>query len=444
MEQNITFKVINFGCPVNRYESEAIISAMKKAGFIETPGPARVCIVNSCVVTGSAAAEARRVLRKAKRDNPTGITVIAGCYPQVYHRQLREELPEADIIIGTTGRSQLPGIIRDRLGEKENRPVDLVKEHGGEEIFEDMPVESSYSRIRPVVKIQEGCDEFCTYCIVALARGSPRSMKPERVLAQVGHFVEKGHREIILAGNHLGIYGRDIPGWDLAEIIRQLDKLPGNFRIRLNYIEPMDVDPSLLETIANSKRVCEHLYLPLQSGSDNILKKMGRRYGSEEFRNVVKRARKLMPQVSIYTDIIVGFPGETPPDHRATMDIVEELQLSRLHIFPYSPRPGTPAAKLKDTVRPDIKKKRVEELRALDKKLAGSFHARLVGAPLEVLLESISEFKGETTGYGLSRNNVRVRFPLRHKKVSPGEIIPVTALEAHHWGVTGEIKSMGK
>ncbi|MTI85430.1 MAG: tRNA (N(6)-L-threonylcarbamoyladenosine(37)-C(2))-methylthiotransferase MtaB [Firmicutes bacterium] len=439
MELNVTFKVINFGCPVSQYESEAISSSMKKAGFIETSGPAEIIIVNSCVVTGPAAAEARRVIRKAKRENPVGLTVMAGCYPQVYHRQLKEELPEADMLIGTTGRKKLPQLIRQKLGKSRQGAEDFVREHGGKEIFEDMPVETRYSRARPVVKIQEGCDEFCTYCIVARARGKPRSMSPDRILEQVRHFVDLGHREIILAGNHLGIYGKDIPGWNLVKIIKVLDKLPGRFRVRLNYIEPMDINENFLETIAQSKRVCHHLYLPLQSGSNKVLKRMGRRYAREDFCAVVKKARELMPDLSVYTDIIVGFPGETEIDHQATVDIVENLRLSRLHIFPYSPRPGTPAVEFKETVRPDIKKQRLEELWALDTKLSRNFHALMQGRSLDVLIERLVSVDGQVEGEGLSGNNVRVTIPLQDDSLV-GEIVQVKVCGGYDWGVAGKME----
>lgn len=438
MDSNVTFKVINFGCPVNQYEAEALVSAMEKAGFVKTAGKAGIYIVNSCVVTGAAAAEARRVLRKTKKENPQALTVMAGCYPQVYHREIKEQLPEADIIIGTTGRAELPRLIKKKLDEGWGGQDNLVREHNGDEIFENMPIETSYSRTRPVVKIQEGCDEFCTYCIVARARGRPRSMSPERVVRQVKHFVDQGYREIILAGNHLGIYGRDIPGWDLVRILKTLEDIPGDFRIRLNYVEPMDVHEELLDVMTGSERICHHLYLPLQSGADRILKKMGRRYTASDYARIVLRARKLMPDLSVFTDIIVGFPGETGADHRATVDLVESIELTRLHVFPYSPRPGTPAVKYGDPVRPDIKKQRVEELRALDEKLAGNFHARMVGTSLDVLPESLVEFEGRTFGDGLSGNNVRVRFPFADNTLS-GRIVWVKVDKAYDWGVTGKI-----
>lgn len=434
----MTFQVINFGCPVNQYEAEALASAMEQAGFARTKGAAQVYIVNSCVVTKAAAAGARRVLRKVKRENPQALTVLAGCYPQVYHRELREQLPAVDIIIGTSGRSKLPEIIKNRLAGGEKGQDNLVQEHDGNEIFENMPLEIKYSRTRPVVKIQEGCDEFCTYCIVAKARGKPRSMHPERVIRQVEYFVKQGYHEIILAGNHLGIYGRDLSGWNLVRVLGAIDDIPGHFRIRLNYIEPMDVDEDLLEIIAGSKRICHHLYLPLQSGADKILKKMGRRYRSKDYARLVGRARELMPTISIFTDIIAGFPGETSLDHGETMRLVEDLGLSRLHVFPYSPRAGTPAVKFGDPVQPDIKKQRVDELRALGKKLTTDFHAGLLGRIMEVLPEGQLEIENQTFGEGLAGNNVRVGFPWTGTP-QPDSFLKVKINKVFHWGVTGEI-----
>lgn len=437
---DLTFKVINFGCPVNQYESKALGSAMIKAGFVEAVNQiAHIYIVNSCVVTGSAAAEARRVLRKAKKDNPKAVTVIAGCYPQVYHSELKKQLPEADIIIGTRGRNLLPKIIKERIEQDREGQENLVQKHDGNEIFEEMPVEFDYGRTRPVIKIQEGCDEFCTYCIVARARGKPRSLGPEKVLKQVKLFIDSGYREIILAGNHLGIYGREISGWDLAKIIREIDNLPGHFRVRLSYIEPMDVGEDFLQTIASSKRICPHLYLPLQSGSDRVLKRMGRRYTVAEFSNAVTKARELLPDISIFTDIIAGFPGETEEDHDMTKDLVSRLKLSRLHVFPYSSRHGTAAARFIDQVKPDIIKRRAHELRYLDKQLATSFHSEMVGKELDVLFERQVEFNNLNMLEGFSENYVKVRVPTNQKNsLSSGEIFKVRAKEAFYWGVIAD------
>ncbi|MCF8010274.1 MAG: tRNA (N(6)-L-threonylcarbamoyladenosine(37)-C(2))-methylthiotransferase MtaB [Clostridiales bacterium] len=434
MSEKATFKVINFGCPVNQYEACAMESAMQKAGFEKISEKADIYIVNSCVVTASAAAGARRTVRGAKRENPEALTVLAGCYPQVYYREIEKQLSEADLIIGTTGRAMLPGLIRDKLAGRLNQKI-MVKEHDGKEVFEDMPLEYGYNRIRPVVKVQEGCNEYCTYCIIAWARGKPRSLSPQRVIEQAVYLVKLGYKEIILAGNHLGIYGRDIPGWDLVKLLKELDNISGKFRIRLNYLEPMDVQDKLFETAASSSKICPHFYLPMQSGSDLILKKMGRKYTSDDYRNLVRKARAMSPDVSVFSDIITGFPGEKESDHQKTMEIIEDLQLSKIHAFSYSPRPGTPAEKFTDNVRPDVKKRRVKELRSKDKELESNFKSRMVGKILFVLPERQIEDEGCVYSEGLSANNVRVRILTDGVKE---DIIKVKAVKAYEWGVLGE------
>ncbi len=412
--KNYTFKINTFGCPVNQGESAALEAAMSKAGFCRTEGRADIYIINSCVVTGSAAAEARRVVRKIKRESSGVMVVLAGCYPQVYHSDLAGELPEADIIIGTKGRSNLPELIRRRLDGGVNDARVLVEEHADSDSFEETPAATAghYRRTRPVVKIQEGCNEHCTYCIVRKARGRSRSLPAGKVLGQVRALLESGHREIILAGNQLGLYGLDLGDADLADIIQVVSRLPYDFRIRLGYVEPMNVTEKLLATVAENPKVCNYLYLPVQSCSDRVLKKMGRRYRVDDFVRIVARARELMPGISLWTDLIAGFPGEEDADHHATVTMMRELALSRLHVFPYSPRPGTPAAHLADNVPPDVKKERAAELQQLGRELANAYHKAQVGKEVRVLVERIvAEDTGHRYAEGYADNHVPVRIP---------------------------------
>ncbi|MGB9802272.1 tRNA (N(6)-L-threonylcarbamoyladenosine(37)-C(2))-methylthiotransferase MtaB [Desulfofundulus sp.] len=428
-----TFKVKTLGCPVNQYEGRALELAMKEAGFVPADDIADIYIINSCVVTQSAAAEARRLASQAKKENPRSLVVLAGCYPQVYWKEIKERLPLVDIIIGTTGRSRLPDIIARHLSENHREQEVIIVEHEPGEEFEDFPLTGNYGRTRPVLKIQEGCDESCTYCIVRKARGLPRSLAPEKVIARVKHFLDKGCREIVLAGTHLGTYGKDFPGWNLARLIKELDSLAYPFRLRLSYIEPMDISTDFLETIAWAQKICPFLYLPLQSGSDRILRRMGRRYTSADFARLVQQAKELMPGLSIWSDLIVGFPGETEEDHRQTMRLVERLALSHVHVFPYSPRPGTEAASYPDQVAPDVKKRRVRELRALDEELSLRFNRQLVGKEVQVLVEKIDENHGE----GFSEHYVKVRFPVLDPELKKGFLVPVRIRSASSWGVEG-------
>lgn len=418
-----TFKVITFGCPVNQYESIAIESAMTKQGFIRTEGHALVNIINSCVVTGSAAAEARRMVRKIKREDPRALVVLAGCYPQVYHANIVQEVPDIDIIIGTRGRSQIATIVRQFINNNKNGLEVQVTEHKKEDKFEEFLLGTKYDRIRPAVKIQEGCNEFCTYCIIRKARGPSKSWLPEKVVAQVELLLDKGHKEIILTGNQLGLYGLDLDGEiNLPGIIEEISKLPYDFRIRLNYIEPMNVTTQLLETVAGNPKVCNHLYIPVQSCSDRVLKRMGRRYRAADFMNIVQQAKSLVSDISIWTDLIVGFPGEEEEDHTYTMDMVRQLELAHLHVFPYSPRPGTPAARFVDNVRPDIKKRRVEEMKKLDSKLIFNYNNKMPDKDLRVILEKkVDSNEQEIMVEGYADNYVTVRvslesnIPFNHK-----------------------------
>ncbi|MBF7084028.1 tRNA (N(6)-L-threonylcarbamoyladenosine(37)-C(2))-methylthiotransferase MtaB [Desulfallas sp. Bu1-1] len=437
----LTFKVITFGCPVNQYESAAIESAMLERGFVKAKGRARINIINSCVVTGAAAAEARRVARKIKRDDPRALVVLCGCYPQVYYRELQQELPEVDIITGTRGRSALPGIISRYLKDEGSAPEVLVQEHGKNGGFEEMPPVSEYGRARPVVKIQEGCNEFCTYCIVRQARGKSRSLPAAKVLDQVRRLLEAGYREIVLAGNQLGLYGYDLGDHDLPWLIEEISNLPYDFRIRLNYVEPVNVTGRLLEVVAGNPRVCDHLYIPVQSCSDRVLKRMGRRYRAADFAAIVNRARELAPGISIWTDLIVGFPGEEESDHVTTMEIIRSLELAHLHVFPYSPRPGTPAARLADSVRPDVKRRRAEEMQELDRQLVYNYNRSMLGKELRVLVEKVELDGTDCFGEGYAGNYVRVKTLLKNNLPGGdqpgGHFVTVMVDAAHPHGVVG-------
>jgi len=438
-----TFRIITFGCPVNQCESAALETAMLREGYVKTEGRARINIINSCVVTGSAAAEARRVARKIKREDPQALVVLAGCYPQVYHSDLARQLPEADIIIGTKGRADLPGIIRRRDWEKSKNPVVLVRDHAPGDAFEDMHFAPGYHRVRPVIKIQEGCNEYCTYCIIRKARGKSRSLPPARVLARVRELLEEGHREIILAGNQLGLYGQDLGDADLPAVVEEISRLPYDFRIRLGYVEPMNISERLLETVAANPKVCKHLYIPVQSCSDRVLKKMGRRYRAADFTSIVHRARSLSPGLSIWTDLIVGFPGEEEEDHVVTRELIRELAPAHLHVFPYSPRPGTPAACFSGAVRPDVKRRRVEEMRNLDRQLVHSYNLSMLGRELRVLVERVAADERGAAAEGYADNYVKVVIPLKGQgqgfNLAVGEFVRVKVDAVYSREVHGRV-----
>lgn len=431
----LTFNVITFGCPVNQAESDALEEVMSGAGFSLNRDRAFINIINSCAVTQSAAREARRAVRQIKKNNPDAVVVLAGCYPQVDAEKLEKELPEADIIIGTTDKFELPRILLDWLNKKVTPPRNLVRVREENESFEEAAAVSP-GRIRPVLKIQEGCDENCLYCVVRRARGKPRSLPPNRVMEITKGYLERGYREVILAGTHLGIYGREFPGWNLARIVEEISRLPYDFRLRLGYIEPMDVSPQLLEVMGSSSKVCRHLYLPLQSGSDRILRVMGRKYTAGDFANIVRRARELMPEISIWTDVIAGFPGEGEDDHRETISLIRELELSRIHVFPFSPRPGTPAFTMSGQVRPDVKKRRAREIAEIGRELAYRYHQKMTGKDLRVLVEKLEVTEDCTAAVGYSDTYIRVK-ATSSNLIKAGEFVRVRTCTAHWWGIDG-------
>jgi len=427
-----TFRVKTLGCPVSQSEGRAMAEIMTRAGFLETEDAADVFIVHSCAVTGAAAAEARRLIRGVKKDHPRSLTVLAGCYPQVYWAEIENGLPQADLVIGTAGRSRLPELVLQHLAGG-GAPRIQVAGHRPGDGLEELPLPDCYGRARPVLKVQEGCNEACTYCIVRAARGRPRSMDPAQVLARVRRLADLGYREIVLAGTHLGAYGRDLAGWDLARIVWELASLPYDFRLRLDYVEPVDVSRDLLEVMASSPRVCPFLYLPLQSGSGAVLRRMGRRYTVEEYVRLLETAREVIPGLAVWTDLIAGFPGETCEDHAATVSLVKELAFARLHVFPFSPRPGTPAASFTAQVAPEVKKRRVLELRALGRELSLAFHRALAGKEVRVLVEKVAAARAE----GNSEQCVKVGFCASGPHLR-GTLVPVRVLMGEEWGVEGE------
>jgi len=433
-----SFDIVTLGCPLNQYESAAIEGLLLKHGFNRRRDKSDVVIINSCAVTQAAARRSRKEARQVKKKNPNAVLVLTGCYSQLYPKDIEKLVPEADIVVGTAGRSKLPEIILQKLEQKGTEKQVLIQQlHKGER-FEEFDTVPKFYRHRPVIKIQEGCNQFCSFCAVIFARGKPRSRDPEKIIEEARAYAASGYREIIITGTNMGLYGTDLENINLPKLLKKIDALNYPFRIRLSSIEPMGVTEELLEVMAKSRRICHYLYMPLQSGSSRILKLMGRNYTVEDYREIVEKARKFMPDISIMTDIIVGFPGERDEDHRTSMETLQSLEISKIHVFPYSPRPGTPAETLKEQVRPDIKKQRVEEMNCLSEDLSMNFHKKLLGRKLEVLVEKTYKENNSSFAEGFSESYALVRF--KFKNQSPvGEIVPVAAEKAHPWGIEGSI-----
>ncbi len=379
-------------------------------------------MINTCAVTSRSAQKCRQAIRAAARKGAK--VVVTGCYPQIAAGEV-QDIPGVIAVSGVRERARLADLVTAALETGE--PVVDVKPHVEGSEFEDTSVETP-SLTRAYLKIQEGCGDYCTYCVVPYARGPSRSRSPESVIREAGRLVRRGYKEIVLTGTHIGLYGGEggLPG-----LVQEVSRIPGLIRIRISSLEPHDVTPELIDCL-RLPNVCHHLHLPLQSGSDRILRMMGRRYDVALFIDIIERARRVAPDLGLTTDIIAGFPGETESDFQATLDVAGAARFSRIHAFKYSARPGTRAYDFAGKVPEKVKEERVSALISLGRELSTAFHRRLVGRGFEVLVEDDRE-DGLLSGF--TRNYVRCRFQGEDDLL--GKVISVDVDEAGPSGVTG-------
>lgn len=385
--QSVCF--VTLGCKVNQTESEAVAQLFREAKFqvVAASEEADVVVVNTCTVTNMGDSKSRRVIRRMIREHPESVVVVMGCYAQTAPGEVLG-IEGVDLVLGTQDRlKMLEWIARVKA---ERKPLNAVLDIWQAEAFEELPQLCEEHRARALLKIQEGCNQFCTYCIIPYARGPLRSRLPVKAIAEAGRLVESGHPEIVLTGIHTGYYGQDLgEEWNLARLVGELVKIPGLCRLRLSSIEPMEYTPALIESIVASDKVCPHLHMPLQSGSDRILTRMNRPYTLREYRGLLETLRERIPNLAVTTDIIAGFPGETEDDHASTLAFVTSCGFSGINVFPYSKRKGTPAADYPDQVSKHVKAQRVKDLLRVARVSQEAFDSGFIGKPVEVLIEWI-------------------------------------------------------
>ncbi|MEB1807547.1 MAG: tRNA (N(6)-L-threonylcarbamoyladenosine(37)-C(2))-methylthiotransferase MtaB [Bacillaceae bacterium] len=416
------------GCKVNHYETEAIWQLFKADGYekVDFEKTADVYVINTCTVTNTGDKKSRQVIRRAIRKNPDAVICVTGCYAQTSPAEIMA-IPGVDIVVGTQDRTKMLEYI-DQF-TKEREPINGVSNIMKTRVYEELDVPAFTDRTRASLKIQEGCNNFCTFCIIPWARGLMRSRNPEDVIKQASQLVNAGYKEIVLTGIHTGGYGEDLKDYSLARLLEDLEKVEGLKRIRISSIEASQITDEVIDVIDRSTKVVRHLHIPLQSGSDTVLKRMRRKYTMEFFGERLDRLKEVLPGLAVTSDVIVGFPGETAEEFQETYDFIAKHKFSELHVFPYSKRTGTPAARMEDQVDEDVKNERVHCLIELSNQLAKEYASQFEGEVLEVIPEEMDKESTDSGMYiGYSDNYLKVKFPATESMI--GQIVKVKIKKA--------------
>ncbi|QQT20793.1 tRNA (N(6)-L-threonylcarbamoyladenosine(37)-C(2))-methylthiotransferase MtaB [Staphylococcus pasteuri] len=415
------------GCKVNHYETEAIWQLFKEADYerVDFETNADVFVINTCTVTNTGDKKSRQIIRRAIRKNPDAVVCVTGCYAQTSSAEIME-IPGVDVVVGTQDRHKLLDYIDEF--QKERQPINGVGNIMKNRKYEDLDVPYFTDRTRASLKIQEGCNNFCTFCIIPWARGLMRSRDPEKVVEQATTLVNSGYKEIVLTGIHTGGYGQDLKNYNLAQLLRDLDQVDGLERIRISSIEASQLTDEVISVLESSNKIVRHLHVPLQSGSDTVLKRMRRKYTMEHFSERITKLHQALPDVAITSDVIVGFPGETEEEFQETYDFIVKHKFSELHVFPYSSRIGTPAARMDDQIDEEIKNERVHKLIELSNQLAKEYASKFEDEVLEVIPEESGETPNTLVGY--ADNYMKVEFEGNEDLI--GQIVKVKIQKANY------------
>ena len=397
MQKTIAFYTL--GCKVNQYETNAIAQKFIEHGYtkVDFEEKADIYIINTCTVTNMADKKSRQIIRQAKANNKDAIVVATGCYAEVSKDELNK-IEELDLIIGNKDKTKIVEIVESNLKDYKSDNIN------DEKTFQDFGTVTYTEKTRAVIKVQDWCNNFCSYCIIPFAKGRVRSRQPDSVLNEIKEIVKKGIQEVVITGIHVASYGKDFEnGYRLIDLLEDINKIDNLRRIRLGSLEPNLITDEFVKRLKNNvDKICDHFHLSLQSGCDETLKRMNRKYTTEEFEKGVKLLRENYPNVAITTDVIVGFPGETEEEFQKTFEFLEKINFSKMHVFKYSQRKGTVAAKMQDQVNPEVKEERSNKLIELSNRNEIEFIERYIGKKVEVLFESrVSDeyIEGHTSNY---------------------------------------------
>lgn len=396
------------GCKVNQYETNAMAQKFKEAGYEivdMNDDISDICIVNTCTVTNMSDRKSRQSLRKVKEKNKSAIIVAVGCYAQVAKDDLRK-MPEIDIVLGNEEKKNIVQYVEKFIKDTNKNKLIEIEDIGTKKEFEDMGQVTYTEKTRAVIKVQDGCNQFCSYCIIPYARGRVRSRKMDSIIQEITQIAQKGIKEVVITGIHVASYGRDFGNENgLIELLEKINEIDGIHRIRLGSLEPKIITEEFMQRLIKLEKMCHHFHLSLQSGCDETLKRMNRKYNTSEIKEIVERLRKYYDDVILTTDIIVGFPGETEEEFEKTYQFLKEIKLYKMHVFQYSPRKGTRAAVMPNQVDGNIKEERSRKLIELSNENQKSYNEKIVGKEVEVLFEDqVIEndkkyFKGHTQNY---------------------------------------------
>ena len=413
------FKVFSLGCKVNSYETSAITSDLISHGFILDNDNPDVVIINTCSVTATADQKSRQHIRKFQKLYPNSIVVVMGCYSQGNKDYILENI-KPTILIGTSHRNEIYNLIQEYL--KNKKPIVKIDDNPRFFSYEELGVTSFSENTRAYLKIQDGCDNFCAYCLIPFRRGKSRSRLPEHVLQEARYLIEKGYQEIVLTGIHVGGYGKDFGNYSFSDLVENLLNLPNCPRLRISSIEESEIDDKLVTLVNSNKKLCNHLHIPLQSGCDSTLKRMNRKYTTAEFKHKLDDLKE-KTNALISTDVIVGFPGETDEEFEQTVEFIKDSGINMIHVFPFSSREGTLASRMPNQIDPRIKNQRVDVLLELSKQLFKEYYQKFIGQEVEVLIEKIDK---DNNSIGHTTNYIEVVIPHRGKV---GETITVKLQE---------------
>lgn len=401
---NKTFNIKTLGCKVNQYESEAIEELFKKRGFEKKEDNADIYVINTCTVTNMSDRKSRQTISKARKENQDAIIAVIGCYSQVKGDEVKE-IEGVDIVLGSRNKEEVVDLcenfINDHVKTKD------VEEFKIGEAIEDLEISNQADMTRAYIKIQDGCNMYCSYCLIPYARGNIASRDLVSIIDEAKRLRDNGFKEIVLTGIHVASYGKDLDlNISLIDVIEHIAKIDGIERIRLSSMEPRHIDREFLQRMKDTKKACDHFHLSLQSGSDDVLKLMNRKYDTKIFKEKVDLIREYFPNAGLTTDIIVGFPNESEKNHEETKGFVRDIKFSKTHLFKYSKRDGTNAASMKNQVDGNTKKRRSKELSEIENKNSHEFLDKQIGKTLSVLFETKTELEGYKSGY--STNYLRV------------------------------------